>query len=40
MDNKEKLLTEKWAKVLDFEGAPKIADSYRRAVTATLLENQ
>lgn len=34
------ILTEKWAKVLDLESAPKIADAHRRAVTATLLENQ
>ena len=34
------MLTEKWAEVLDFEGAPKIADAHRRSVTAVLLENQ
>lgn len=34
------ILTEKWAKVLDLESAPKIADAHRRSVTAVLLENQ
>ena len=29
----------KWAPVLDFEGAPEFKDSHRRAVTAQLLEN-
>lgn len=33
-------LTEKWANILDAEGAAPITDSYRRAVTARLLENQ
>lgn len=33
-------LTEKWAKVLDLEGSPKILDEHRRAVTAQLLENE
>lgn len=33
-------LTEKWAKVLDIEGSPKILDEHRRAVTAQLLENE
>lgn len=33
-------LTEKWAKLLDFKGAPAITDPHRRSVTATLLENQ
>jgi len=31
---------EKWAPVLNHEGAPKIADNYRKEVTAVLLENQ
>ena len=34
------VLTEKWADVLDLEGAPKILDAHRRAVTAQLIENQ
>ena len=33
-------LQKKWASVLDFDGLPKIKDSYRKAVTAILLENQ
>ena len=33
-------LEQKWAPVLDHEGAGKIKDSYRRAVTALVLENQ
>ena len=33
-------LQEKWAPLLDFEGADKIQDAHRRAVTAQLLENQ
>jgi hypothetical protein len=33
-------IVKKWAPVLDAEGAPKIADTYRREVTAVLLENQ
>jgi hypothetical protein len=33
-------LQQKWAPVLDHEDMPKIKDSYRRAVTAVLLENQ
>jgi hypothetical protein len=33
-------LIEKWAPVLNHEGAPKIADQYRKEVTAVLLENQ
>ena len=33
-------LTKKWASVLDFEGAPKIADAHRRSTVAVLLENQ
>jgi len=35
-----KQLTEKWQEVLDVDGAGEIKDSYRRAVTATILENQ
>ena len=34
------MLTEKWARVLDHEGAPKISDRHRRMTTAQLLENQ
>lgn len=34
------VLTEKWADVLDIEGAPQITDSHRRAVVAQLIENQ
>ena len=33
-------LQEKWAPVLDHDGAGKIKDPYRRAVTALILENQ
>ena len=33
-------LQNKWAPVLDHEDMPKIKDSYRKAVTAVLLENQ
>ena len=33
-------LEKKWAPVLDHEGAGKIKDPYRRAVTAMVLENQ
>ena len=33
-------LESKWSPVLDHEGAGKIKDSYRRAVTALVLENQ
>jgi len=33
-------LTEKWAPVLGHQDLPEIKDSYRRAVTAQLLENQ
>ena len=33
-------LEQKWSPVLDHEGAGKIKDSYRRAVTAVILENQ
>ena len=39
MDNRQQLL-EKWAPVLDHDGLPQIKDSYRREVTAVLLENQ
>lgn len=35
-----KVLNEKWAPILDHQAAPKIGDSYRREVTAILLENQ
>jgi hypothetical protein len=33
-------LMEKWAPVLNHEGAPAIKDNYRKEVTAVLLENQ
>lgn len=33
-------LVEKWAPVLNHEGAPAITDNYRKEVTAVLLENQ
>ena len=33
-------LMEKWAPVLNHEGAPSIKDNYRKEVTAVLLENQ
>lgn len=33
-------LQEKWAPVLDHEGAGKISNPYKRAVTAVILENQ
>src|SRR6184192_920395 len=32
-------LEKKWGKVLDHDGLAKIADPYRRAVTAVMLEN-
>ena len=34
------MLTEKWAPLLDYQGAEAITDPHRRAVTAQLLENQ
>ena len=33
-------LQEKWAPLLNYEGLDAIKDSHKRAVTATLLENQ
>jgi hypothetical protein len=33
-------LVEKWAPILNHEGAPSIKDNYRKEVTAVLLENQ
>ena len=33
-------LQEKWAPLLNHEGLDKIEDNHKRAVTATLLENQ
>ena len=33
-------LQEKWQPVLEHPGLPKIEDSYRRAVTTVILENQ
>lgn len=33
-------LLEKWAPVLDADGAPKLTNQYKREVTAVLLENQ
>ena len=33
-------LVKKWAPILEHESAPKIRDSYRKEVTAVLLENQ
>ena len=33
-------LQEKWAPLLDYEGADPIKDAHRRMVTAVLLENQ
>ena len=33
-------LQEKWGPVLDHPDLPKIQDSYRKAVTAVLLENE
>ena len=38
MDRKQ--LLEKWSPILDHENAPSIGDSYRKEVTAVLLENQ
>ena len=35
-----RLLQEKWAPLLNYEGLDSIKDSHRRAVTAVLLENQ
>ena len=40
MSNYYKNLTEKWAPVLNEESAGEIKDSYRKAVTAVILENQ
>lgn len=40
MSTQLKQIVEKWAPVLDFEGAGRISDPYRRQVTALLLENQ
>ena len=40
MSNYYKNLTEKWAPVLNEESAGEIKDSYRKAVTAVVLENQ
>jgi hypothetical protein len=40
MSNTYKNLTEKWAPVLNEESAGKIEDSYRKSVTAVILENQ
>ena len=39
MFNAEKL-QEKWAPVLNHEGAPEVGDRYKKSVTAVLLENQ
>ena len=39
-ENNAKVLLEKWSKVIDFEGLPKITDSHRRTTLAVLLENQ
>jgi len=39
MFNAEKL-QEKWAPVLNHEGAPQLGDRYKKSVTAVLLENQ
>ena len=35
-----RLLQEKWAPILNHEGLPQIKDTYKRSVTAILLENQ
>ena len=40
MDQNTQQLMEKWAPILDYEGAGEIKDAHRRAVTAQLLENQ
>ena len=40
MSNTYKSLTEKWAPVLNEASAGDIGDSYRRSVTAVVLENQ
>lgn len=40
MDENQKSLVEKWEPILDIEGAAPIKDSYRKKVTAILLENQ
>ena len=40
MSNTYKSLTEKWAPVLNEASAGKIEDSYRKSVTAVVLENQ
>lgn len=39
MFNAEKLM-EKWSPVIDHEGLPQIKDTYRKSVTAVILENQ
>lgn len=36
----EKILLEKWGKILNAKGAPEIKDHYRRVQTARMLENQ
>lgn len=36
----EEQLMEKWSPVLDHADLPKISDSYKKRVTAVLLENQ
>lgn len=40
MNTQLKQIVEKWSPVLDYADAGKITDSYRRQVTALLLENQ
>lgn len=40
MSTKEKVLLEKWSKILDSKGAPKFKDSHRRLTTAKMLEQQ
>lgn len=40
MSNYIKQVEKKWEEVLNFEGASKITDDYKRQVTALLLENQ
>lgn len=40
MNTQLKQIVEKWAPVLDYSDAGKITDSYKRQVTALLLENQ
>jgi hypothetical protein len=39
MSQQNRMLTEKWAPILDHENFDPVKDNYRRSVTATILEN-